>query len=280
MLNSFFKQIFVFMHFDIIELMDLEHKYTRYKNIIKRIDNWPYYLYKKSIGFGDAFTFQVKGFTTIRVPKQMLGTFKESFFDGVYFKNLPDEVKKLEAPVVIDIGANVGFFSLAAFSRYPKAEVHAFEPHPFNFEVLQKYKDHYSSYKWNIYDMAISDSNGHIKLNTSTLDGFSTMTSTVANKAKHHSFEKKSVRLDTFLKDKNIKKVDYLKMDCEGSEYDILYALSKETFDMIQVICLETHLEKENNQNNKSMASFLKGHGFKLVRKEGSDHTGYIWAWK
>lgn len=49
------------------------------------------------------------------------------------FESLPD----LKAPVVLDIGANVGAFSWAARRRWPDARVFAYEPHPVTFALLQ-----------------------------------------------------------------------------------------------------------------------------------------------
>ncbi len=124
----------------------LNHKLTRYKNIISTLNNWPFYLLKKTIGFGESFTFDVKGFGAIEVPKNMFGPFRENFFDNIYFKHIPQLLTDGNAPVIIDIGTNVGFFSLAAFTRYPSAQIFGFEPHPYCFSVLQDYKKQYSSF--------------------------------------------------------------------------------------------------------------------------------------
>ena len=61
-------------------------------------------------------------------------------------KNIQDLMEKTlkgrvpSETVVLDIGANIGFFPLSFLSKFPKASVYAFEPHPYCFEQLQKYK--------------------------------------------------------------------------------------------------------------------------------------------
>lgn len=42
----------------------------------------------------------------------------------------------MPAPVVLDVGANVGVFALAAMERWPGAKVECFEPHPETCQIL------------------------------------------------------------------------------------------------------------------------------------------------
>ena len=44
---------------------------------------------------------------------------------------------KLEAPVILDIGANVGAFAVWAKSRWPGATIHCYEPNEKSFELLE-----------------------------------------------------------------------------------------------------------------------------------------------
>lgn len=56
-------------------------------------------------------------------------------FDGEY--DVPVAYTD-EAPVVLDLGANYGAFSVWASHRWPGCIVHAYEPHPETFEVLSQ----------------------------------------------------------------------------------------------------------------------------------------------
>lgn len=42
------------------------------------------------------------------------------------------------APIILDIGANIGSFALWAIERWPGCHVHCFEPLPDNFELLER----------------------------------------------------------------------------------------------------------------------------------------------
>ena len=46
-----------------------------------------------------------------------------------------------DSPTIIDIGANAGFFSLFAASRFPGARIFSYEPIEGNFRQLQRNRD-------------------------------------------------------------------------------------------------------------------------------------------
>ena len=50
-------------------------------------------------------------------------------------------------------------------------------------------------------------------------------------------------------------KIDFLKIDCEGSEYDILYNLDSNLYAKIKVISLEFHDLNEQKKSGHSLAN-------------------------
>ncbi len=54
--------------------------------------------------------------------------------EGIY--DLPCEFKTFQ-PVILDIGANVGAYCKWASNRWPGCRIHAYEPHPENFAMLE-----------------------------------------------------------------------------------------------------------------------------------------------
>ncbi|MBK5210577.1 MAG: FkbM family methyltransferase [Flavobacteriaceae bacterium] len=256
-------------------------KLNRYQNLIKRVLNWKFYILKKVVGFNEDFEFNIRNFGKILVLKNMLGPFRENFLDDIYFKHIPKSVFNTnQNPVIIDIGANVGFFSLAAFSKYPKAKIYAFEPHPYCFKVLKNYKQEFKRFDWNIFNQAVSNKNENIFLNTNNLEGFTTVTSVFKKSKDIKVFAVKAVSFDTFLEENKIDYIDFIKLDCEGSEYEILYALPKEKFKIIKSLCIETHKGENENQNLNSLNKYLKNVGYKTEILDEGNYSGYIWAWK
>jgi len=131
----------------------------------------------------------------------------EVFRQKIYTKFFDVE----EQEVVVDIGASVGPFLETIKDKNPTA--FAIEPHPELFETLKK----------NTKDMmrithickAIGDNNGETTVNTLfDPDVINTGESEV-----YHTLQ--TVKWSSLLKQYRIKQIDFLKMDCEGGEYDI-----------------------------------------------------------
>ena len=215
----------------------------------------------------------------LKCPGKCYLRLRRVFFDRVYLDGFPYQPVLGKSPVVIDVGANVGYFGLFIFSQYPNAQVYGYEPMPYNFKQLQAYKDQYRGLSWHIENKAISDHRNGITLNTSTLVGFSTMASVFESDGKGEKIEVGTLTLDDVMKGHGLKVIGLLKLDCEGSEYAILYSASDEVFYRIKYMCIETHQGSGPGQDHQSLVSFLNKKGFSLkeVHQKGE---GYIWAWK
>lgn len=208
----------------------------------------------------------------------MLPPFKEIFFDQVYLQGIPEELLKKEALTVLDIGANVGFFSFFMLFRYPKAKIYAFEPMPFNFNMLQQYKENGRFHSLLPVNKAVTGKGGKLLLNHAGSHGFTTMSS-IFNNQRKEQLEVASITLALIFAEYGLQTVDFLKMDCEGSEYDILYKAPLTLYQKIHAMCIETHTGQQPNENTVSLAAFLQEQGYRL-RTVQKKNTGYIWAWK
>lgn len=258
--------------------MSLGHKLNRYKSLISQFSNWPQYLSFKA-GSADSFQFIMKNGFEIDVPRKMLPPFKESFFDGVYLKGLPKGFVMPTKPVIVDIGANVGYFGLYMLSQFPDARVFGYEPMPFNYNQLSKYQSEYSNHDWKNFNQAVADHSNGLTLFSSTLDQFSTMAGVFQADGRGEEIDVSTLTLVEVMETNELSHIDLLKLDCEGSEYAILYNLSDDQFKKIQNFCIETHPGQSGDQNHAALKVFLKKKGYALNDKMNDDGTGYIWAW-
>ncbi len=81
------------------------------------------------------------------------------FFHDDY--NLKSLIIKSESPIILDIGANIGAFSILANSLFKKAKILAYEPEESNFKIIKK-NINYNNIQEKIfpYRMALSTKEG------------------------------------------------------------------------------------------------------------------------
>lgn len=258
--------------------MSLLHKVNRYKNLINYFGNWVGFLLFKS-GKSNAFQFNMRNGFQIQVPRKMLPPFKESFLDQVYLKNFPSTQFLEGNPTIMDIGGNVGYFSLFMFSQNSAAKVYSFEPMPFNFSQMRSYAETYPNFEWHIENKAIGPNNDPLVLYTSTVDEFSTMAGVFGDERRSKSIEVESKTISQVIDENHLGKIDLMKLDCEGSEYEIFKSMTENQIKAVSHYSIETHPGNNKEESHEFLLNFLKEHGYQAVDQMNADGTGYIWAW-
>jgi FkbM family methyltransferase len=165
------------------------------------------------------------------------------------YKNKDVEVN--EDDIVLDIGGNIGIFTL--YSLYKRAkEVHVFEPGKKQYNaIIDNLSDTFKNLKIN--NVAVSKQTGIISFYENDA---STTSSTVFNN-NSKTFPVPSITIEDYFKKQNLNKIDFLKIDCEGGEYEIIENIS-ETFlkKKINKICLEYHIF--NTSDNILLQNLIK----------------------
>lgn len=161
--------------------------------------------------------------------------------------------------VVLDIGANVGFYSETMAAIVGKnGEVHAFEPDPTNFRHLVSSTHRYKNIISN--NMAVSNQTGELKLFTSNLLNVDHRSYPIDNFGT--SFLVKADAIDNYL---NGKKINFIKMDIQGAEFYALAGMNK-TLDLNPEIKILTEFWpfglKESGSSVDKFQEFLKSKGF------------------
>lgn len=190
------------------------------------------------------------------IINNLLAIFQKTLdvFSYLFSSNL-NEKKYLEKKignnnniVVFDVGANLGSFSKNIYRIFPKINInlHLFEP---NKLLITKLKQNFGQSKIN--EVAISDQN-----NRSTL--FISNISSQSSLLKDNSFIGKDVgeqivetiRLDDYIANENIEKINLLKIDVEGFELNVLLSLGEYLKSKkIELIKIEISFQKDNNFN-------------------------------
>ena len=135
---------------------------------------------------------------------------QEILVDKVYEKFFPVE----ENDVVLDLGSNIGLWSYSIMDRKPK-HVYTIEP---NLECFTTSEDNLKTYP-NVTSInkAISTKSGF-----EVVKGLFNRDSMVCYTNKHTSCP--TISLKDFVNQYDIDKIDFLKVDCEGGEYDVFNA--------------------------------------------------------
>jgi len=124
---------------------------------------------------------------------------KEIFEEKLYEKFFTVD----EGDIVMDFGASVGPFTYSILDKKPK-HVYCFEPSPEEIETLTK---NTQSGPVTIINKGISDKEGEFEFNLFGLDGGMKLA--------------KSTTFDKIRDEYDIKKIDFIKTDCEGGEYSV-----------------------------------------------------------
>lgn len=153
--------------------------------------------------------------------------FYEIFERNMYMVNA-DELKN---STVIDLGANIGMFSLFAL-KHGAEKIYSYEPNAVNFEKLKKYTKSFNNIQ--PINLAVCGKPGTVYVNGADMKG----TSSVNNEAGEYPVE--CITLESIIDERNEKDL-VLKIDVEGSEYDILYSCPTEKLKRFNTIYAEFH---------------------------------------
>lgn len=159
--------------------------------------------------------------------------------------------------IVVDIGANIGVFSLYAVHAGAK-KIYAYEPNQQAYEILAQ-----NIVKNELqgiivpYNLAVSDSDDNM---VQIPSGSSPYNRVVAGNGIVNYDRVRTITLERILRDNTINFVNLLKIDCEGEEYRILFNTKKSVFSKIGDIRMEYHEGPVDD-----LISYLKVHGFHLI---------------
>ena len=161
------------------------------------------------------------------------------------------------AVTFMDIGGNIGSYALIA-SEQKLAKIHAFEPHPETFRLLQKNIELNHRSNVTLHSMALGSSEGAVFLTDQSgssvnhiVSGGLPLVGTIAVHCR---------RMDMLCKDFMISP-QIVKLDVEGFEYDVLQGFGAE-LSSIQVLIIEMNgLSDERSHGQQEIHSLLTSAG-------------------
>ncbi len=223
--------------------------------------------------------------------------YQEIFVDRVYLKH---GIVFNDDDCIVDVGANIGLFTLFAQQKCPQGTIYAFEPAPHAFEKLQINAKLYCQ-NAHLFNCGLGSENKEETFTfyprSSVFSSFAADTqqdekairSVILNMLRRdNSLEGESLEAiaDEFLKDRldreiyqakvrtlseiiaeyNLEKIDLLKLDAEKSELAILQGIKDHHWSLIKQIVMEVH--DQEGSTIKEVMRLLKEKDFEFVVDE------------
>jgi FkbM family methyltransferase len=215
-------------------------------------------------------------------------TFFLSLFDYInkkkvinfFKKNLNNKIENF-----IDVGAHHAETVKLFNKSFLIENFFCFEPNPSTFEVLKKKIKKIKNNSINIYNFALGEINGYLNFNQSIESNSSTLVD-INNQSKYlirknnilnffksndNVFNKIQVKVKTlkeFIEEKSINKIEILKIDTEGYDFNVIKGLEQKIKN-VQYIYFEHHFHDmlKKSYHLSDVHNYLKNNHFKKVFK-------------
>lgn len=186
---------------------------------------------------------------------------REIFYEKVYqFK--PQQV----APRILDCGGHIGMSALFLLKNYPGCRLTVFEPDADNFALLQK-----NIHTWGFTQAELTQAAVWTNKGTVSFQANHDMSSSIADSPTSGKDLQSvnSIRLKDYL----VEKIDFLKMDIEGAEYEVLLDCG-DSLSQVENMFIEYHGNFEDSKKLTQLLALFTEVGFQYYLTEaGRIHT-------
>ena len=230
----------------------------------------------------------------------------EHFYDDIFEKRVyaKNGIRLDEDSCVLDIGANIGLFSLFVQEHFPGARVYSFEPAPTLYRILRLNTARYGR-RVRCFNLGMSDQPGQAVLTfypqSSGMSSFHpdeaeerrNLTAVLENEARQgveeverlmpYLDEYLGVRLkaeqvpcrlstvSTFLREQGIERVDMMKIDVQKSEGEIVRGIDGDDWPRIRQLVMEVH---DADGQVAEISALLGERGFRVEAEQDDLYQG------
>jgi len=140
---------------------------------------------------------------------------------------------------------------------YPKSEIYAFEPDRNTYELLKKNVSQNKLKDVHLFNTAISDRDGKIDFFIDLNNPGALIMSTKQERMPKEKITADCISLSSLIKEKKIEQIDFIKMDIEGSEREVIEDLDKNyLLQTVKEFVIEYHHKVGKQKSN--LSSFLR----------------------
>lgn len=236
--------------------------------IMQRIENWPtafgMRIWQRRTGlrllnFRDGLNVVCRGGNVDWV------VLHELLFAGSYLRSLEYLKSKANKPVILDLGGNIGLFSLLAARAHPAAEIYAYEPGPPNYRLFEMNCLTNASLAKRIH-LEKEAVGGHSRQAEWFFDDLNPGASGLFG----NRGAKFTVQIRAFADLIRLlpAPVDLVKIDIEGAEYELLAETPPEVWKRVNAISLELHDDPSGAVPRQSYLEQLNNLGYTIEEEE------------
>ena len=182
-----------------------------------------------------------------------------------------------DCATIVDAGANIGMFAVWAARTLPNARIISLEPFPQTFQQLEKnIRDNSLEGRIHAVQQALADTSGVRQMIAFGESPTNRMILHGMEDASKPTRPVQSISLTDLLDEQKLQTLDLLKMDVEGSEWEILFSTPAPILARIRYILLEYHeVHARFGYKPENLFAHLASAGHKLnYREEDAHHTG------
>jgi 2-O-methyltransferase len=194
-----------------------------------------------------------------------------------YFANRLDLVAQYitKNPIIFEAGGHYGDDTVRMAQKWPQGTIITFEPNPHAFEKLLQATEKLPNIR--VHNLAANNYTGHAMLNicygttgdNPLFEGASSLLPASQSMEIHYQGPKVEIPcviLDNWCKQQKIKAIDFMWLDLEGLELQVLQS-SPYILSTVQVIYTETNFFefRQGMTHYQDLKLFLEKAGFKLI---------------
>jgi len=232
--------------------------------------NWPEYLFNYVSGASKPAEYRMRsGVRLIDDMGALPGTMAVVFVRQEY-----GQLERFRT--IVDVGAHMGMFAVHAAQSCPEARVYCYEPDERNFALLTRnisvngLEGRVTAYP---HAVASSLDPRDLAIGESLANSFHIIPDGAVSRTVN------CTTIKEIFATHQLETIDLLKMNCEGSEYEILENCSDDEFRRIANIRLEYHNLTAPRKSGESLSRFLEAQGYRIERFTRYLNTsGFIWA--
>ena len=170
--------------------------------------------------------------------------------------------------VIVDVGANIGDFTMMISRLCPNGLIYAIEPIGAHADAVSMHALLNQCTNVKVLHLGLGASEGELEIHES-----GGQSSVYWGEGKVQ--RARLTTLASVMAENSIDKIDLLKLDCEGAEWDIIPG-AESVLPRIRQLCMEYHNGK---LNANWLENWLRDRGYEVRRTPG-EWNGLLWAWR